>query len=285
MKEKLKYYLLLFVILGAVIFVYLFQWFGPGIISQYKQNKEMEQIHYGGSTEEANASIELTNKKIDELKEVVDSALRANTHIYVFTNDTTRSLDKMLLFPKMDYDVFEPPTFMGRPVITRNEEVIEEIDLFLTYQDSLGYYGNIIKDNHTLHVKGLKKEKEHTIFKLITYFKPTAAYNDRPIIKSGNKFKHLLSEKKDSFETRNFLYKESHLTNANERVRYNAAILSPYYKGFYDDSFRFYFVCYNSNVSREELQNRADFVMNYYLKDLDCRNCHIRELKVATTLY
>ncbi|SFS73055.1 hypothetical protein SAMN04487906_1465 [Zhouia amylolytica] len=271
-----RYYLIVFCLVTFTLSVYLFQWFGPGIISYYKQKKEKEQIFYGGSKEEAEASIELYNNKVITLKKAVDSTVKANQNIYVFTNDTTNSINSFSLSPNIKFSKYQSSISPGNPLITRNKDIIEKISTFLKHEDSLGYSGSIKKGNHTLTIKHYRGLNDSLVFKLITYFKPTPEYNDRPIIKSAFK---ISSVKVDSFKTRSFKYKEKHLKNLKENSGFSAAILRPYYKSFYDNSFKFYFVCLNQNIPKDAFQKYIDYLLEGSLKELDCSNCHIKTLK------
>ncbi|UNY99839.1 hypothetical protein MQE36_05700 [Zhouia spongiae] len=273
------YYLIVFGVVTFTLSVYLFEWFGPGLISYYKQKKEMEFIIYGGSKEEAEASIELYNKKVIALKKVVDSTVKANQSIYVFTNDSS-SINRFSLSPNIKFSKYESSPAPGNSLLTRNKEIVEKISSFLKYEDSLGYFGSIEKGNHTLTIKHYRNLNDSLVFKLITYFKPTPEYNERPIIKSASKTH---SEKVDSFKIRSFKYKERHLKNLKESSGYSAAILRPYYKDFYDNSFKFYFVCLNRNISKEIFQKYIDYLLEGSLKELDCSNCYIKTLKAEIT--
>lgn len=279
-KFNWKYYLVVFGLVTFTLSVYLFEWFGPGIISRYKQKKEMEQIFYGGSPEEAEASIALHNEKVIALKKAVDSTIKANQHLYVFTNDTTSGIHSFSLSPNIKFSKYNSSISLGNPLVTRNKEIIEKISAFLKHEDSLGYFGSIEKGNHTLTIKHYRNLNDSLIFKLITYFKPTPEYNERPIIKNTSKRS---PDKTDSFKIRNFKYKESHLKGLKENSRYGAAILRPYYKGFYDNSFKFYFACLNQNISKETFQKYVDYLLEGSLKELDCSNCHIKTLKAEIT--
>ena len=263
----------------ALFLLFLIGTCGPGFIRQYKKNKEMELIHYGGSVKEANKAIDLRNQKIIELQKAVDTVLKSNPSMYVFTNDTT-ALDSVILYPNINFDVFEPPTFIGNPVIQSNNRIVEEVDSFLQNKDSMSwYYVQLKKNNHTLNVKRYQPYNDSLKFKVITYFKPTKEYDERPIMKNRHKYAHLYGKKKDSFETRNFYFRESNLKNIKKQYKYRSAILRPYYKYLYDDTFLFYFVCYNKNITKTEFKTYVDLILQGSLSGLDCSNCNIVELK------
>lgn len=266
----------------ALILLFFVGKCGPGLIRHYKQKKEMEQIHYGGSTKEANKSIELHNKKVIELQKAVNKVLKNNPSIYVFTNDTT-PLDSVKLYPNINFDVFRPATFLGNPVIPRNKRVIKEITNFLKNEDSTGwYYIQLKKNNHKLNLKRFLSFNDSIEFKLITYFKPTEAYNERPIMKDRHKYSFLYEKRKDSFETRTFFFREHQLKHLKKKYKYRPAILRPYFKQFYNESFLFYFVCFNKNIDRDDFQTYTDLLLQGSLSELDCDNCKIIELNTTT---
>ena len=141
-KDKFDYtYLFLqIIIFGGTICWYLFQWFGPGIIQAYKQNKELEHIYYGGDLSDVNKLIDIRNSKVEDLNKLMAVELKENNPLLLFTNDSSKNIIGLIQPNKNFISDYRNPHSIGTNALQENKEIIENINSFFKDKDSLGYY-------------------------------------------------------------------------------------------------------------------------------------------------
>lgn len=269
-------------ILIALAIVQCMRWIIPNSSNDSDFKNEVENIFLGEEPNEDKSDDNLKDiiEEIDEtitFKSAIDSINTTHSSIFIYTNDTTNTLTNFKVYPNAgisEKSIDNSHSFY-------RESTLKAIKTFLKHKDSLGYYATIKKNNHTFQLKRYKNNNDSIKFKLITYFKPTKAFSERPINKRNSKLSFLYGKKPDSFETRNFIYKESHLKNLKKRYKFAPAVLRPYYKDFFDDTFKFYFFCYNKNIPKDTLQNYINLLVKGSLGEYNCKTCNIIEVKNA----
>lgn len=287
-KDNIKYLLLKTAIIGGVILFYLAQWFGPGLIQNYKQNKEFQNIHYGGDQSDLDASVERYNKAIMAIKRYTDSIINKDDCLYVYTNDT-REITATIR-PNLNYDVFNEYGF-PRPVIRRNNDITAELNKFLNNRDSLGYKIILNTEKDRFFIKNVVNtgtETEYITFS--TYFYNTKEKEHlTQLIKDKKNYISVLKSKEDkireldSLQKAKIIFSETELHN--QKIESNLKlIMGPRIK-LKDTTHLFYFTTYNKPISKGQLNGKINSFASLFLKKQDTTNCFIKKINIIKPTY
>ncbi len=276
---------------GAIllaIILHLIFWFGPGMIQRYKQKKEMEMIFYGGNKSSAENSIEQYNEKIDEIEAIIDSALNANTDIYIYTNDT--SINEGTFYPDLNYDVFNDYGRI-RPLIQKSKDVIEAVDYFIDNKDSLGFNVKLESKNSKfkmMNINNLDEKLEFKVFSSYYYsndqIEHLKEYAENNRVTSSPAYRNLIESKEEQIQN---LYKQQSSILVFTESELNRqkidsgmkALLAPRIN-LKDSTQYFYFSSYNKRIDKEQFKKKVKAFNKMFLAYQDTSNCYIRTIKL-----
>ncbi|MBJ2175841.1 hypothetical protein JBL43_16425 [Aureibaculum sp. A20] len=263
--------LLKIAIYGGTLLFFLLQWFGPGLIKQYKQNKENELITFGGSKSEAERTSLNHNKSIKSLSNLTDSVIKNNSNIYVYTNDETMQLCKV--YPNLNYDVFDPVT-LGYSLISRNKSIIKEITAFAKNQDSLGYDIQFQDEQHQFKIKQLTNNEDIPKYILLTFYyfsdKVKRMMTTHIEKKPKRQFvypyesKEIQLKKLDELQSSKIILTETELEN--QKIESNFRALMGPRKGSISADHKFYFAAYNKHISEEKFNIKIKQFVTLFMK-------------------
>lgn len=286
-KDNIKYLLLKTAIIGGVILFYLFQWFGPGIIQNYKQNKEFQNIHYGGDESEVNESIDNYNKAVMELRRYTDSVISKNPSLFIYTNDTSNV--EAIIKPNLNYDVFDSYDF--QTVISKNTEITNELNNFLDNRDSLGYKVILTTSKTNFFIKNIVNTKQETSY--ITY--SSYYYNQKEkeqlanLINTRKNYISVFKSKEqkiselDSLQSGKIIFSETELQN--KKIESGLKRIMGPRINLKDTTHLFYFTSYNKAITKKQLTSKLKNFTPLFLKKQDTTNCFIKEIPIIKPVY
>ncbi|PKB43605.1 hypothetical protein AX016_1808 [Cellulophaga sp. RHA19] len=286
-KDNIKYLLLKTAIIGGVILFYLFQWFGPGIIQNYKQNKEFQNIHYGGDESEVNESIDNYNKAVMALRRYTDSVTSKNSSLFIYTNDTSNV--EAIIKPNLNYDVFDSYDF--QTVISKNTEITNELNNFLENRDSLGCKVILTTSKTNFFIKNIVNTKEETSY--ITY--SSFYYNQKEKEQLANlintrknyisafKSKEQKISELDSLQSGKIIFSETELQN--KKIESGLKLIMGPRINLKDTTHLFYFTSYNTTITKKQLTSKLKNFTPLFLKKQDTTNCFIKEIPIIKPVY
>ncbi|MCL5246937.1 hypothetical protein M4I21_14030 [Cellulophaga sp. 20_2_10] len=287
-QDKRNYGLLKFAMIAGLILFYVVQWFGPGLIKNYKQNKEFQNIHYGGDQSALDASVERYNQAIMDIRHYTDSITNKNSSLHIYTNDTTELTASIR--PNINYDVFNEYGF-PRPVIQKNNAITAELNRFLKNRDSLGY--NIILNTKKggFYLKRLvnnNKETEYVTFSTY-YYNSKEKDHLKELINKKNNYTSILQSKEekirelDSLQKAKIIFTETELDNQKIKSGLKL-IMGPRIK-LKDSTHLFYFTAYSNSITKEHLKTKLQNFVPLFLKKQDTTNCFIKEVTIIRPTY
>ncbi|WP_077400428.1 hypothetical protein [Cellulophaga omnivescoria] len=286
-KDNIKYLLLKTAIIGGVILFYLFQWFGPGIIQNYKQNKEFQNIHYGGDESEVNESIDKHNKAVMELRRYTDSVISKNPSLFIYTNDTSNV--EAIIKPNLNYDVFDSYDF--QTVISKNTEITNELNNFLDNRDSLGFKVILTTSKTNFFIKNIVNTKQETTY--ITY--SSYYYNQKEkeqlanLINTRKNYISVFKSKEqkiselDSLQSGKIIFSETELQN--KKIESGLKLIMGPRINLKDTTHLFYFTSYNTTITKKQLTSKLKNFTPLFLKKQDTTNCFIKEIPIIKPVY
>ena len=129
----------IYIVLGGLLLIKICGYSPEKLIYNYKANREMENILYGGSVYEVNRYIELRNKKVQEVIDLTHNKAKEINTILYYTNDTITINSALIQANRQHRSNYVAPYQIGRNYIAESKETIEYIDKFKEKIDSLGY--------------------------------------------------------------------------------------------------------------------------------------------------
>lgn len=287
-KFDYKFLFLKILIFGIPITFALFQWFGPGIIQAHKQQKELEQIHYGGSTSEINEYINERNTKVSELNTLISKEIKKHSSILSYTNDTVSNITATL-YPNIKFDEeYQNEYRIGNNLIEENQEIIEKINTFFRQQDKLGY--NIFI-NDTVNREAFKLmniNKTDSIYKYsITFF---YHYTDdtkaklTDLINKGHSVNFSFEDKStqeqlnelEGIQSSRIIITEDELQNKKIASGFKALNAS----GINKNANTFYFSCFNKKMDSILFLKKIEAFKSMYSKYKTIKNGNVVDVKI-----
>lgn len=287
-KDKRNYALLQFALIIGIILFYLFQWFGPGIIQNYKQNKEFQNIHYGGNQSKVNESIEKHNQAVIALRRYTDSVVTKSGSLFIYTNDTSNIT--AVVKPNLNYDVFDNYGF-PQSLISKNNDITNGLNTFLKNRDSLGYKVLLTTRNTTFFIKNIVNTNAKTDYITYStyYYTPKQKKHLINLIKTQKNYISSLKSKKqkisklDSLQVGKIVFSETELHNQKIESGLKL-IMGPRIK-LQDSTHLFYFTSYNKAITINQLKNKLQNFIPLFLKKQDTTNCFIKEVRITKPVY
>lgn len=286
-KDKRKYGLLKFAMIAGLILFYAVQWFGPGLIKNYKQNKEYQNIYYGGDQSEVNESIDNYNKAVMALRRYTDSVTSKNSSLFIYTNDTSNV--EAIIKPNLNYDVFDSYDF--QTVISKNTEITNELNNFLENRDSLGCKVILTTSKTNFFIKNIVNTNEKTSY--ITY--SSYYYNQKEKEQLANlintrknyisafKSKEQKISELDSLQSGKIIFSETELQN--KKIESGLKLIMGPRINLKDTTHLFYFTSYNTTITKNQLTSKLKNFIPLFLKKQDTTNCFIKEIPIIKPIY
>jgi len=278
-----KFLLLKIGIYAFVFGPFFFGMFGPGLIRSCKQQKEFELITLGGSRSEADQAIEDYNKCIALLNKLTNRVINKFGSILIYTNDT--SINNCTVYPNINYSVFEEVS-LGRPMIQRYKDIIEEIDFFSEHMDSLGFNFWLSIPGSSLKIAELnqiKAEKEFIVLSFYYYSEEEKSYLKKRIEKQPlrsfqypHKSKNEQLKDLDEIQCSKVILSETELKN--QSIESGLKALFAPRKGSINSSQRFYFAVYNSQTSDDEFKKDVRLFVDMFLAHKDTTGCFVKKI-------
>lgn len=259
-------------IYGFIICGALFQWFGPGLIKAYKQEKETEQIWYGGSPKKVNKHITKRNNKVVQLNDLINNQLKNLDSLSVYTNDSCINVQTLIRANRKYRDTYRNTYEIGRNYITESNETIKHIENYLDKQDSLGF--NVFYKGSTLqrrYFRLLNLNKSDTLnkYKIVQYYYYTEKQKEQLAKKIENKKYFIAKTKEEELKELHdeqysqIIISENELQNQKIENSFKA-ILGPKI-GMYKKCY-FYFTCFNKQLDEKTFKNKIVLFKNMFMK-------------------
>lgn len=286
-KDKRNYGLLKFAMIAGLILFYAVQWFGPGLIKNYKQNKEYQNIYYGGDQSEVNESIDNYNKAVMALRCYTDGVTSKNSSLFIYTNDTSNV--EAIIKPNLNYDVFDSYDF--QTVISKNTEITNELNIFLENRDSLGCKVILTTSKTNFFIKNIVNTNEETSY--ITY--SSYYYNQKEKEQLANlintrknyisafKSKEQKIRELDSLQSGKIIFSETELQN--KKIESGLKLIMGPRINLKDTTHLFYFTAYNKVITKNQLTSKLKNFIPLFLKKQDTTNCFIKEIPIIKPIY
>lgn len=215
-----------------------------------------------------------TSKKLklysDIIHKKVDSVLKKNKYLYVYTNDTLLKEANL----DLNYRFFDN-------IYNHSLAKANYLEGFLEKEDTLGYKVLLKKDDRWLI--GQKLKKIDTVLKLKLIVDYDISDKEIQHLKKLSKDKRYryLNIKPDTSRhhtggmvlTREELRKHQ-LENSLKKTMKPTIDLS-------NSSYRFYYLSYNKALSEKELNVYVDDFKKMFLKNKECKGCFIKKIKLT----
>lgn len=293
----------IYIILGGLLLMKICGYSPEELIHRYKLNRQMENIHYGGSVSKVNKYIKARNKKVEELIELTNKkAKKINTILY-YTNDTTTIRSALIQANRKHRSTYVDPYRIGRNYIAESQETIEYITEFKNKEDSLGYnifidrgkgnefIGNVLtkKLSSTLCIKNINEKENENKYRVVQLY----YYSER--IKQ--RFIEQIKKRKPTWFVAVNTTPEKEIALLNE-IQFSTTIFTEKelqeqklhfhgIKSFFaprldlSKNSIFYFSCYNKKMDRLTFSRKVELFKTMFLKEQPNIEGGIQSVKVT----
>jgi len=259
-KRKLLFY---YIIGGA----FLLLWFCANLIDNYENTGYL--FRFQCKTE--------SKRKAKQLISFTKEKLATIDSIYIFTNDTSLSIDIIIAPNYISNDTDEHKNNYYECART-----IKSLDTFINHKDSLGF--NILYKNQNSKTEFILKHLTNKTdriskYQVIQYWDYTKEQKDYYHKKNSHKHSYSFYRIADNNLSKITLTEHELFNQLKKPKGLEEKLSSPDFKSFKTN--KFYFFCYNKQLSKTDFKEKVKSFKSLYLKDVYNENeSSIRAFKV-----